>query len=113
MPPTSSKLPFWASILALVLALVSLCAGWFVPYASLLCPLIAIVLAVFGLKSQRKAVSIVALVLSSLSFCILAGVGWFFWSSPEYGTGMSELGKALESLFQTILQLIKTILRIP
>jgi hypothetical protein len=113
MPTTPSKLPFWLSILALVLTLVSLCAGWFVPYASLLCPLIAIVLAVFGLKSQRKAVSIVALVLSIVSFCILGGVGWFFWSAPEYTTAMNELGKSLGSLFQTILQLIKTILRIP
>jgi threonine/homoserine/homoserine lactone efflux protein len=95
------------------LALFGLCAGFFIPYASLLCLLIAVILAVIGLKSQRKALSIIALVISIISFCLLAGLGWWFWPAPEYSTGMSELGKSLWNLFQSIIQLIKTILKIP
>jgi hypothetical protein len=113
VPSTNSKWPLWASIIALVLALASLCAGWFIPYASLLCPLIAVVLAALGLKSKRKALAIVALVFSIISLCILGGVGFALWSSPEYGTGMSELGKSLASLFQSLVSLIKQLLNIP
>ena len=112
-PSKSSKWFIWASIFALVLSLLSLCAGWFIPYASLLCPLIAVILAIFGLKSQRKALSIVALVFSIISLCILGGLGFSLWPSPEYTAGMNELGKSLASLSQSLISLIKQLLKVP
>ena len=112
-PLKTSKWPLWASIIALVLAVFGLCAGIVVPWGSLLCPLIAIVLAITGLKTQRKALPIVALVISVLSFCTILGAGAFIWTSPEYATQMSTLGGSLGNLFQSIILLIKTMLKIP
>jgi hypothetical protein len=112
-PSPAPKWPLWASIIALILALMGLCTGFFVPWASLLCPLIAVILAILGLKSKRKALSIVALVFSILSFCVVGGVGAIFWTSPDYKTSMGELYKSLGDLFQSIILLIKTWLKIP
>jgi len=113
VPSPAPKWPLWASIIALVFALLGLCTGFVFPWGSLLCPLIAVVLAIIGLKSRRKALSIVALVFSILSFCIVGGVGAFLWTSPEYHTSMGELYKSLGDLFQSIILLIKAWLKIP
>ena len=112
-PAPASQRPLWASIIALVLALMGLCTGFFFPWGSLLCPLLAVVLAIIGLKSRRKALAIVALVFSILSFCIIGGVGAFLWTSPDYQTSMGVLGKSLGDLFQAIIQFIKAWLKIP
>jgi hypothetical protein len=105
-PLKNAKWPLWASIIAVVLAVFSLCAGWLVPYASLLCPVIAIVLAALSLKYQRKTLAIVALVLSILSFCILGSLGVFIWTAP----GASELNKSLAGLSNSILHLFQSII---
>jgi len=60
-----------------------------------------------------KALAIVALVFSILSFCIIGGVGAFLWTSPDYQTSMGVLGKSLGDLFQAIIQFIKAWLKIP
>jgi hypothetical protein len=116
---TPRQWTLWASIIALVFAVLSLCGGWFVPYASLLCPVVAIVLAALSLRSPRKTLPIIALVLSILSFCLLAGLGFFVWTSPESVKGSGDLGSALEALinslghlFQSLFTLIKTTLNI-
>jgi hypothetical protein len=112
-PAPASPWPLWASIIALVLALFGLCTGFFVPWASLLCPLIAVVLAALALKSKRKALPIVALVFSIVSFCVVGGVGALFWTDPQYQPRMAELYSAFGALFQSIVQLVKSWLKIP
>jgi hypothetical protein len=112
-PAPAPKWPVWASIVALVLALMGLCTGLFVPYGSLLCPLMAVVLAGFGLKTKRKALPIVALIFSVVSLCLVAGVGMFFWTDPQYGPRMSELYGSFGTLFQSIILLVKSWLKIP
>lgn len=112
-PAPASPWPLWASIIALVLAVMGLCSGFFVPWASLACPLVAVILAAIGLKSKIKALSIIALVFSILSFCVVGSVGAMLWTSPEYKTGMGELYNSSGALFQSIIQLIKAWLKIP
>jgi hypothetical protein len=107
------KWPFWASIIALVFALLGLCTGYVFPWGSLLCPVIAVVLAIIGLKSRRKALAIAALVISVLSFCVVAGVGAFLWTSPDYQANLGGLGNSLGNLFQSMVNLIKAALKIP
>jgi hypothetical protein len=112
-PAPAPQWPLWASIIALVLAFMGLCSGLFVPWASLLCPLTAVVLAAVSLKSKRKALPIVALVFSILSLCLVGGVGALFWTDPQYGLRMGELYSAFGSLFQSLIQLVKSWLKIP
>jgi hypothetical protein len=117
--PKSKKWPLWAAIVALILSVLSLCGGWFIPYCSLLCPLLAIVLAALSLKTERKALSIIALSLAILSFLILASAGTLFWISSSttsegaaFGKSLGGLPGAIGNLFQSILVLIKNTLNI-
>ena len=113
------KWPMWAAIAALVLSILSLCGGWFIPYCSLLCPLAAIVLATFSLKSESKPLSIIALILAILSFCLLAGAGTYLWinssNTPEgmeFGNSLGTLSNSINNLLQSILTFIKNTLNI-
>jgi TRAP-type C4-dicarboxylate transport system permease small subunit len=94
------------------LAVTSLCGGWFIPYVSLLCPVIAVVLAVLSLKTRRKALPIVALVFSIISFCALISLGWFVWTPLTTGPGANEVTQSFAELFATIGQLIQTIIEL-
>ncbi len=112
-PAPAPQWPLWASIAALVMALLGLCSGLFVPWASLACPLIAVILAAISLKSRRKALPIVALVFAILSFCVVGGVGALLWTDAQYTPRMSELYNSFGVLFQSLIHLVKAWLKIP
>jgi hypothetical protein len=106
--------PMWASIVALVLAIISLCAGWFAPYVSLACPLIAIVLAAIGIKSGRKPLAIVALAVSIVSFLALATGGTILWvgmsqtaEGAQFNQSLGGLTGALGHLARSVGNLIQ------
>jgi hypothetical protein len=102
------------SIAALVFALLGLCAGWMFAWAGLACPLLAVLLAVLSLKSPRKALPIVALVVAVMSFCLLLAFGLFVWTDPGWqkiNTGWTNIGQLLMETFRLLGELIRVYLK--
>jgi len=110
MTSDSPKYSNWtlaSAIIAIILAVICLCGGWIISPVSFLCPLPAILLAALSLKSKRKALPIIALVLSILALTVNGILGILFWTnmtSPQ----TIEMGKTFGSLADTIGKLIQT-----
>jgi len=105
--PKYSNWTLSASIIAIILAVLCLCGGWIFSPVSFLCPLPAILLAALSLKSKRKALPIIALVLSILALSVNGILGILFWTNTTDPQTI-EMGKTFGSLADTIGKLIQT-----
>jgi uncharacterized membrane protein YjjP (DUF1212 family) len=109
-----SKWTLTASIIAIVLAVICLCGGWIFSPVSFVCALPAILLAALSLKSKRKTLPIIALVLSIVAFSLNGFLGILFWtntSSPEtiaMSKAFGTLANTIGQLFQSTLNLINS-----
>ena len=95
---TGKKWPMWAAIAALVLSILSLCGGWFIPYCSLACPLFAVILAAVSLKAKRGKLSLAALGLSILSLLALASLGTLLWLHSSSTAEGVQFGQSVGGL---------------
>lgn len=81
------------AIASLVIGIISLCA-WIVPGCNLLLALVGVILGVLGLKSSKKTLSIIGLVLCGLilllSICYSAGLIISYVSDPEIFSNLYE-----------------------
>lgn len=105
LPPKKDRAGF--AIASLVVGILSLCPGFYIICCGWPLALAAIVLGILGIKSSRRTLAIVGIVLAAAA--ILAGCGYFIYADlarPETRgvfKSFSGVMDALRHLLQTVI----------
>lgn len=72
-PPATAQGPVGLAIASLVLGVVNLCGGFFLPICGIPVAFTGLILGILGLKSSQRVVAIIGIVLCGLSLVLVIG----------------------------------------